>query len=360
MRKQNSFERGIEGKRWVRSWLPRCVRRAWTPSTDDAAPGTSVANPTGRLQEMFPKQETQKDYVRRVLQFLWFCHVLSFSLTTVAHIDLAFERYFEDLEDDGYQNDLGRKLVIAWGHVYPEYKAVEFPRSILALKGWGKKRPGGSWPPIPWTVVCGVSVVMSYRYGFNMALCTLLSFDAYWRPYEALGIRGCDVYPPQPSHNLEFFCVETNPFLAHRPSKTGVYDDAVLIGDKPGREALTVLLQELIRRHGRTETKLFSFTSETWRLAFQAILVLFGLADRNYVLYSLRHGGPSHDLLYGHRSLEEARKRGTWSPTAGTLRRYEQRGHYSKELQALSAQTRQFCLYCQENLVTLLLNPPAI
>ena len=68
---------------------------------------------------------------------------------------------------------------------------------------------------------------------------------------------------------------------------------------------------------------------------FHACCKRLGFGPAGHHLYSLRHGGVSHDLLHGHYTLEEAQRRGRWlSKTA--LRRYAKETRLLSEMSKLN------------------------
>ena len=68
---------------------------------------------------------------------------------------------------------------------------------------------------------------------------------------------------------------------------------------------------------------------------WKAALARIGLSDPSYVQYQLRHGGPSHDIRFHHRSLLSVKTRGRWVSDKN-LRRYEAHARLQKEVSKLS------------------------
>ncbi len=67
------------------------------------------------------------------------------------------------------------------------------------------------------------------------------------------------------------------------------------------------------------------------------------------VLYSLRHGGASHDMLNRIRPLEEIKKRGRWRSDA-SLRRYTKGTRVLSELKKVAPQTLTYGQLIMSNL----------
>ena len=113
--------------------------------------------------------------------------------------------------------------------------------------------------PLPWAVVCGWAMSLACRHQKPMALALLLSCDAYLRPGEALMISKFGLCPPAPQSAGSMTSCTLTLFEAAggRPSKTGHYNDSVVL-DSPSRAFLGPLLHQQALR--ATGTKLFDFT----------------------------------------------------------------------------------------------------
>ena len=79
-------------------------------------------------------------------------------------------------------------------------------------------------------ICCGAAAWLAENFGPGYAVAILLFFDGYLHPYEGMAVRLCDIYFPTP----EFPClsVQICPWSMQRPSKTGVFDDTVVL-DRP-------------------------------------------------------------------------------------------------------------------------------
>ena len=72
---------------------------------------------------------------------------------------------------------------------------------------------------------------------------------------------------------------------------------------------------------GAPDKKVFDFDYQRFRDLFASAQVKLGL-KQVFILYQLRHGGPSHDRAVGMRSLAEVKQRGGWL-TDNSVKRYE-------------------------------------
>ena len=149
----------------------------------------------------------EKDYKCAVASFLLFCRVMSLVLDSEVNISRALVLYFDELFQEGLGFGTGEKVLFGWVHFFPEFKAAAFPSVQRAIKGWRKLRPSTSRHPLPWLVACAIAVNLACLGEISMAVCLILSFDIYLRPYEAYGLRPKDCYPPVLSANILYWCI---------------------------------------------------------------------------------------------------------------------------------------------------------
>ena len=151
-----------------------------------------------------------------------------------------------------------------------------------------------------------------------MALAILTMFVAYLRPSEALKLRGADIVPPSGSHRE----VAINLFPSERSdrSKTMVSDPSLLL-DAPYAPWLGPALLKIAKN--QKEFRIFPFSHLQIADAFREAQAKMGL-ENEFILYQLRHGGPSHDRAMQIRTLPEVKQRGAWASDA-SVKRYE--GH---------------------------------
>ena len=101
------------------------------------------------------------------------------------------------------------------------------------------------------------------------------------------------------------------------PTKTGLYDEAVLIDldrwFKPVLEVLHLCVSP--------NSSLWIFTYPEWVKAFSLACNALRLQALLPQIYSLRHGGASEDFLTQRRTLSEIKIRGRWASDS-SLKRY--------------------------------------
>ena len=67
------------------------------------------------------------------------------------------------------------------------------------------------------------------------------------------------------------------------------------------------------------------------------------------MLYQLRHGGASHELLSGARDINGIKKRGRWLSDT-SLRRYEKGGRVAQQMARLPVNLQQACTLAAERI----------
>lgn len=122
-----------------------------------------------------------------------------------------------------------------------------------------------------------------------------------------------------------------------RPAKNGEYDDSVPLD----AEYLPVLATVALRWASSRDpyALLFSGTYSELKEDFNRATKDAQLPGA-WNLYSLRHGGPSHNRLIGARSLEQIAKRGRWL-SMRSVRRYEKAGRVQDALGRLSLEQQR-------------------
>ena len=279
-------------------------------------------------------------YTGLVKMFTDFCLAHTYPLDTFPAIDTAMVNYFHVLFDDGEEQNAGTRLLSAWKAVHPVsghlYSRL-FPRAERALKGWLKQRPARTRPPMPWIAVVLVATYLLMCPAVllkEMGLAVLLMFTTYVRPSEMLGILSSELIPPSPplSH---FFAVNLHPEEEGKTSKVGATNESLLL-DGPDLVGLGDALHYLAL--ARPTATLFNFEMPHLRKEFELAQQKVGL-KRRYVLYQLRHGGPSHDRRENYRSLAAVKQRGRWV-TDSSLRRYEAHARLQKEEAQIPAPLR--------------------
>ena len=201
---------------------------------------------------------------------------------------------------------------------------------------------------------------MLWRKQRKAALYALLMFVLYLRPGEALTMTSDQMVPPMTAAagaaHLAAWGFIIGPSLLGEPSKTGVYDESVLL-DWPELAFLDPLLRTLWRLpQGRL---VWGFDALEFGRIFKQAILDVGLQCLAPVPYTLRHGGASHDILMKRRTIEAIKTRGRWRSDA-SVARYQKAARALQELNRLGPKTLAFARQVEERLPQLMLGrlPP--
>ena len=192
---------------------------------------------------------------------------------------------------------------------------ARFPRCRRALKGWAKRHPGRSHPPLSWELTAAIAFQMS-RSGLHRYACgVLIGFDCLLRVSELCNLRREDVAD---TGDLRIGVEHKGMMLRLPSTKTG---------KNQWVEALDPCVIQLLRDRVRGTSpgaRLFSYTASQFRRVFMATCANLGLS-KTYVPHSLRHGGATRYRHVLKWSIENVLERGRWVSTA-SARRYVQSG----------------------------------
>eukprot|EP00435_Cladocopium_sp_Y103_P076203 s26_g81.t1 len=232
------------------------------------------------------------------------------------------------------------------------------PRSRRALKGWRKVMPAQSRLPLPRVMMYGMSMMMIHQGEVQMAMMTMVAFDLYLRPGEALSLLGRNVIAPVAMAGSQFktITVVVRDFESGQPDKVGTYDTSLKM-DNPKTSWLGPLLLQLARGCRSQDECIFKFTMEEFRKQFQKVGSLLGVSDLHP--YQLRHGGASEDLSSFVRDYQGVKSRGRWV-TDQSVRRYAKTGRVQQLLTKLKPDKLAFCNWAERNMEKVLLGriPP--
>ena len=315
----------------------RAVRRQERASRFPSLPASAPRRGLTFLEEQSVGDATRADYERRQAAFnLWACQ-RGHSLVTPAEVDKALVLFFHEEFLDGGESSDAWKLMAALAFARSDLgpRQGRLPRAARAAKGWSRLAPPRSRLPLPWPVVCLIVETLCSRGLVVYAWLTALTFGLYLRPREALDLVQSQLIPPgfTTATAMHHWCVVLHLFERQTPSKTGVFDESLLV-DSPCFPWMPSLVQELHRRTPAGH-RLFPVTYTQWNYHFKAVVADLGLQVLgNLTLHQLRHGGASHELYAAARPLRDIQKRGRWA-TDAALRRYAKGGRVQEQLHRL-------------------------
>ena len=316
------------------------------------------------LERYAIKDTTRLQYNVYLQAFTTFASARLLPLTTADEVDLALVEYYDYAFLLGSQSDTADKTIAAWMNAYPQFGKhghLRLPREARARQGFHRLAPGCSRAPLAIMLVAALAMTVAAGRSpaaREMALAIILSFSAYLRPGELLRLRPVDVVPPTGPKGspLDVTAIIISPMERLEPSKTNTYDDTILL-DSIDFPNLGTMITDLARRRKDHSFLFGDFKTDELRTAFEDASQLLKLPP--LVLYQLRHGGASHDLLYRRREMEAIKQRGRWR-TDASLRRYAKQGKVQSMVANLSEEVRAYADYSLQNIenVLLLKQPP--
>ena len=240
------------------------------------------------------------------------------------------------------------KFIAAVAHFHPHLNKLSrrLPRARRQLQGFAKATPSAGRVPPPHCAVAAVAVELMRQGNRIMALAVLTAHQAYLRPDELFSIRGKDLIAPTTlSGALAHWCLLLGPLETRRPTKSGVFDDSVLL-DHPRLDWTLPLLAQL-KSSGSPKECIWPFTRASFTRAFGRAVRALGLRSWGFVPYSLRHSGPSWDKTEARLTLDEIQRRGRWQ-NPKTVMRYERSSRVSALLSTLQPAVATYLLRCEE------------
>jgi len=273
------------------------------------------------------------------------------TFSTAPQKDVGINAYFNHLFLEGHPAHKGEKILASFMHQNPDfsrYGSQKLPRTYRALKGWRRLSPGTSRKAWPLAVWCAVVSEMKRLGQLQMALFTMLGLSSYSRPSELLRCRVFSLVRPAPSVT-EHWCLLLNPEEHPARSKTGTFDDSLVLDSAYLRPWSAPLMRQLTSRPNNQ--MLWDFDYGQYAKVFGQIARQMGI---DITPYQLRHSGPSIDRSRNSRSLLEVQKRGRWK-SHKSVARYEKSGRLAANFQMLPVVLQQHCLAAESHLVEVML-----
>ena len=256
------------------------------------------------------------------------------------NLDKHLTQYLNVKFSQGADLGYGQKLCAAVKFSLPEFGKngkERLPRAAQTMQGWRKRNPPRARLPLPWEAFAAILVwLVRVKGEKQLARGLLLAYHAYLRPVDLFSLRVGQVIPPVPgSRSARRWGLVMYPRELGVSSKTGAYDESVVLGDIALYKELPDVLQKLVAGRHRDEFLVSKPRHLALRLLVEGAQAV-GAGSLAPVLHSLRHGGPSTDVAMGGRSLEEVMKRGRWQ-SMRSVARYARGGRVGEQLSVLPA-----------------------
>ena len=260
-------------------------------------------------------------YSNLMMSFDRFCLSVGLSTATAESADAALVEYADFLYFEGFEKAEFSATLAAWADRFPRFTKQgdrKLPRAARALQGFSKLAPASTRPPISWNILCLIALEVLRAGAPAIALALSVMFVCYFRPGEIFNIEADDVAPP--TGQFKHTAINVFPSERVERNKTGLADLSLLL-DAPYATFLGPVVAQLAElRSGRM---LIESSYVMMKVQFERAQEELQLPQK-FVLYQIRHGGPSHDRAHRVRSMLEIKSRGQWSSDS-SVKRYE--GH---------------------------------
>ena len=233
-------------------------------------------------------------------------------------LDAALVLHLETLFFEGWDPSRGVRLMAAVLHFQPKFgRGGEraLPRGWRSLRGWRRLCPPRSRAP-ECLEVWGVIINGLVRdVSVDMGVFVALSISTYARPSALLALQANWMVRPDLGPH---WALLLNPPEGHRPTKTGEWDQSVLL-DSSWLTWLGPALERL-KANGQPGRPVWHFDYPDYLASFRHVAKAEGMAD--LTPYQTRHSGASIDRFNNWRSLADVKKRGGWRSDK-SVARYE-------------------------------------
>ena len=255
------------------------------------------------------------EFMATALRQNWDC-------STQPAADKALEKYFNVLFFNGELSNAGSLTLCGFCWVKRWSTKEGWPLARQALKGWRRAAPQAGRDPVPWEVVLvlAADLLKQSSAGALAAAALLLGFDCYLRPSETLRLTKDAVFPPRRARGpYARWAVAPHPAPGLIPSKTGAFDDTIIVGSvNPARACVPKILEALFKRP--TQALFEGLDLPAYEKIVKKAAEARGLHALKMCPHLCRHGGPSTDVLEKHADLPLVQQRGRWSCPEGVMR----------------------------------------
>ena len=248
----------------------------------------------------------------------------------------------------GEHGAMGKRIMSALGWALPQFSRwgeARLPRTRQgSLAAERRSRPPVRLP-LPRPIMCAIIMTMCFLcraqgLAFDLPLSIWIGVHCYLRPGEICRMRWQYLVPGLGADACRASLV-LHPAELSRSSKTGEFDEAVIIDDEGIVEAIRYA--KLRRRHG----PVVDVPQRLWQLFNEAssLLLLEKQLGHAVVPYLIRHSGAAGDAWNQLRSPEQIQARGRWK-SATSVRRYAKGGRVVHQMSLCSAPLQTYALRC--------------
>ena len=312
----------------------------------DARPGAALTGGVSFCEEEAVGPRVRKDYLNRVEAFNQFVKdTLDVALVPGHNFVEALLEYIDSQFFEGFPVEDGRKWVAAIKHHYPCFQrggSFSLARAERALRGWGRHSVSRTRAPLPRPILSAIIGFMLHQSWTWTAVALALGFVTYLRPGELFGLQKRHLIPPMPEAGLPHWAVHFRLTEDETPTKTGTFDESIVI-DGEWSTWLNTVLQFLYSNLDDYDSLWIKLSHEDMYNMLKMASMRLGLQVLDLEWYCVRHGGASHDAVMGHRPLDSIQKR-LRHLSITTVRRYEKSGRLGAELRKAPKEVLRFGL----------------
>ena len=210
------------------------------------------------------------------------------------------------------------------------------PLSRKALAGWRRRQPGRVRDPAPSTLL----MLFAHYFldlGEDMAAaCVAFQLDTYLRPGVAVEFTADRVIPPATKAGRKYgsrWAIVPARSDLQQTTKTGTSDEALLVGDVT-RHWVSDLVSRLYHAAAPKRRLFGHLTLARYEDPVRRASEHFKVRHLNVVPHTVRHSGPSEDILNKVRTLGAVKRRGDWSCDK-SVKSYEKHAKILPQLQRM-------------------------
>jgi integrase len=268
------------------------------------------------------RSKTVKDYQQRMDKFTTWLRGTTSKILTPEDLDFCLVEYMNEMFLKGEGIDAGIRIHAAVRFFFPflgRPAAGTLPRVVRALKGWSMASPPKQRLPLPVEALGAIMGKILERGHPQLVLRLFIQFLTYLRPGELSGLTVGQMIAPQSAMSQRFstWAILLHPVEGEVPGKTGIYDATVLLDSDPWMDPLL----KALTANRKPDEMLWLDPHQKLVKEFSKAVTDLGLEHLGTCLYTLRHGGATHDILTRRRSMLEVKQRGRWQ-SDNSLRRY--------------------------------------
>lgn len=244
---------------------------------------------------------TQRRYKAAVQRFVAWCESFGEEASSYAELDDLLFDYFHYLFSIG-AGKTDATTTLNGVVMYLPRARDRLLASRQALRGWLKRCPPNSYPPLTWELTVLLAVHLVFHGHLRAGVALLLGFDCLLRIGELTQLTRDDVAEPG---DARLGAASGGVWIRIPRAKTGRNQLVQVL-----RPCVERLLHDLILATP-PHVSLFGLSPDSLRRLFKSSCAAYDL-DPRYVPHSLRHGGATWLRMSGW-SVENILERGRWA-----------------------------------------------